>query len=153
VVLNMAASIFAFNGHPEEAAKAADKSLRIDPRAKPLSLNGLKDAYFYSRRFKDLIAVVSRIPEDARSRGSRLYLAFSYALLGQTNDADRARADLLAHYPEISAELMVNENFIFARPQEQKLFLDGFRAANVPLCAADADLAKFAKPVRLPECM
>ena len=48
---------------------------------------------------------------------------------------------------------MLNQGFIFTRPQEQKLFLDGFRAANVPLCASDVDLAKFAKPVRLPECM
>ena len=48
---------------------------------------------------------------------------------------------------------MMNQGFIFTRPQEQKRFLDGFRAANVPLCASDADLAKFAKPVRPPECM
>jgi predicted Zn-dependent protease len=98
-VLNVASSIFAFNGHPEEGAKLADKSLRIDPRANSLSLNTLKDAYFYSRRFEDLIAVVSRVLEDARSRGSRLYLAFSYALLGQHDDAERARADVLARYP------------------------------------------------------
>jgi hypothetical protein len=59
----------------------------------------------------------------------------------------------LARYPNISAEQMMNRGFIFTRPLEQKLFLDGFRAANVPLCASDADLAKFAKPVRPPECM
>ena len=153
LTLNAASSIFAFNGHPEEAAKAADKSLRIDPRANSLSLNTLKDAYFFDRRFKDLIAVVSRVPEDARSRGSRLYLAFSYALLGQHDDAERARADVLAHYPKISAEQMMNQGWVFTRPQEQNLFLDGFRATNLPVCAADVDLAKFAKPVRLPECV
>jgi TolB-like protein/class 3 adenylate cyclase len=153
LILNMASSIFAFNGHPEEAAKAADKSLRIDPRANSLSLNTLKDAYFFDRRFKDLIAVVSRIPEDARSRGARLFLAFSYALLGQHDEAERARAAVLAHYPTISAEHLMNQGWIFTRSQEQNLFLDGFRATNLPLCAADADLAKFAKPVRLPECL
>ena len=131
----------------------ADKALRIDPRANALSLNTLKDAYFLARRFKDLIAVVSRVPEDARSRGSRLFLAFSYALLGQHDDAERARAAVLAHYPTISAEQMMNQGWVFTRPQEQNLFLDGFRATNLPVCAADADLAKFAKPVRLPECL
>src|SRR5215472_12987417 len=145
LVLNAASSIFASNGYPEEGAKLADKSLRIDPRATSLSLNTLKDAYFFARRFKDVIAVVSRIPEDARVRGSRLLLAFSYALLGQHDDAERARAAVLARYPTISAEQMLNEGFIFTRPQEQKLFLDGFHATNLPLCAADADLAKFAK--------
>jgi TolB-like protein/class 3 adenylate cyclase len=152
-ILNAASSIFAFNGHPEEGAKLADKSLRIDPRANSLSLNGLKDAYFLARRFKDLIAVVLRVPEDARSRGARLFLAFSYALLGQHDDAERARADVLAHYPTISAEQMINQGWVFTRPQEQNLFLDGFRATNLPLCAADVDLAKFAKPVHLPECV
>jgi hypothetical protein len=28
---------------------------------------------------------------------------------------------------------MLNQGFIFTRPQEQKLFLDGFRVANVSL--------------------
>jgi TolB-like protein len=153
LVLNGASSIFAFNGHPEDGAKLADKALRIDPRANALSLNTLKDAYFLARRFKDVIAVVSRVPEDARGRGSRLFLAFSYALLGQHDDAERARAAVLAHYPKISAEQMMNQGWIFTRPQEQNLFLDGFRATNLPLCAADADLAKFAMPVRLPECL
>jgi TolB-like protein/class 3 adenylate cyclase/Tfp pilus assembly protein PilF len=152
-VLNMASSIFAFNGHPDEGARLADRSLRIDPRANSLSLNTLKDAYFLDRRFKDLIAGVSRVPEDARSRGGRLFLAFSYALLGQHDDAERTRAAVLAHYPKISAEQMMNQGWTFTRPQEQNLFLDGFRATNLPLCAADADLAKFAKPVRLPECV
>ena len=152
-ILNAAASILAFNGHPEEAAKAADKSLRIDPRANSLSLNTLKDAYFYDRRFKDFIAVVSRVPENSRSRASRLYLAFSYALLGQHDDAERARAAMLAHYPTISAEQMLNQGYVFTRPQEERLFLDGFRATYLPVCAAGADLAKFAKPVRLPECL
>ena len=46
LTLNAASSIFAFNGHPEEGAELADKSLRIDPRANSLSLNTLKDAYF-----------------------------------------------------------------------------------------------------------
>src|SRR5262249_22347131 len=109
--------------------------------------------YFFARRFKDVIAVVSRIPEDARGRGSRVLLAFSYALLGQHDDAERARAAVLAQYPTISAEQMVNQGWIFTRPQEQNLFLDGFRATILPLCAAGADLAEFAKPVRLPECM
>jgi hypothetical protein len=48
---------------------------------------------------------------------------------------------------------MLNQDWAFARPQEENLFLDGFRAAGVPVCAQDVDLAKFAKPRRLPECV
>jgi hypothetical protein len=60
---------------------------------------------------------------------------------------------MLAHYPTISAEQMLNQGYVFTRPQEEKLFLDGFRTTYLPVCAADADLAKIAKPVRLPECV
>ncbi len=151
-VLIFAAAILAGNGKPKDAAQLADKVLRIDPRASSASLNTIKDAYFLSRRFDDAIAVISRIPEGARSRGSRLYLTFSYALSGHRKEAERARADLLATYPAMSAELLLNTGWAFSRSEDQQLFLDGFRAAQVPLCAAAADLVKITTPRRLPEC-
>jgi tetratricopeptide (TPR) repeat protein len=152
-VLHFAAAILATSANPEEGAELADKVLRIDPRADAGTLLTIKDAYFFTRKFDKLILIVTRVPEAGRTRGSRLFLAFSYALLGRKEEAERARAVVLAHYPTISAEQMMNQGWAFARPQEQNLFLDGFRATNLPVCAADADLAKFAKPVRLPECV
>jgi hypothetical protein len=74
------------------------------------------------------------------------------ALLGRTEAAVRASAELLAEYPSISAELLENQGWAFTRPQEENLFLDGFRSAGVALCASDADLAKIEKPKRLPAC-
>jgi hypothetical protein len=115
-------------------------------------LSAIKDAYFFSRRFEDAIALISRIPENARGRGARLLLTLSYALLGRDDEAARARADLLAKYPSISAELLINQDWLFARPQEENLLFDGFRAAGLPLCASDTDLAENPKPRRLPEC-
>jgi hypothetical protein len=38
-------------------------------------------------------------------------------------------------------------------PAAESLFLDGFRAAGVPVCAKEEDLAKIVKPIRLPECI
>jgi TolB-like protein/class 3 adenylate cyclase/tetratricopeptide (TPR) repeat protein len=152
-VLHFAAAILAFGANPEEGAKLADKLLRLDPRADGGTLSTIKDAYFFTRRFDDLIAVTLRIPEKERTRGGRLLLAFSYALLGRKDEAEQARAVVLAHYPNISAELMVNQGWAFALPASEKLFLDGFRATNLPVCATGADLAKIAKPMRLPECV
>jgi hypothetical protein len=149
----MAAAILAVSANPEDGAELADKVLRIDPEAGPGSLMTLKDAYFFTRQFEKLIAVVTRVREDARTRGSRLFLAFSYALLGRKDEAERARAVVMAKYPNMSAELLLNQGYVFTRPQEEKLFLDGFRAAGIPVCATDADLAKTAKPIRLPECL
>jgi TolB-like protein/class 3 adenylate cyclase/Flp pilus assembly protein TadD len=151
--LIFASSILATNGKPEEGAALADKVLRIDPRANPGSLNTIKDAYYFARRFQDTIDLVSRLPDNARARGSRVLLTFSYALLGQKNEADEARAQLLEKYPTVSAELMLNEGWGFMAPAAESLFLDGFRAAGVPVCAKEEDLAKIVKPIRLPECI
>jgi tetratricopeptide (TPR) repeat protein len=152
-VLHMAAAILAVGTNPEKGAKLADKVLRIDPNADAGTLNTTKDAYFFSRQFERLIAVVTSVPENRRTKGGRLFLAFSYALLGRKDEAERARAVVLAKYPTISAELLLNQGWVFTRLQEQKTFLDGFRAANIPLCAKEATLAKISKPVRLPECV
>jgi hypothetical protein len=68
----------------------------------------------------------------SRSKGSRLFLAFSLAFLGRKDDTERARTELLAAYPNISAELLLNQGWVFDREEVRKLFLDGFTAANVP---------------------
>jgi hypothetical protein len=81
------------------------------------NLNCVKDAYFYAQRFQDLIAVVSRIPRDARGRGSRLLLTLSYALLGRTADAERARAEVLARYPSTSAGAVAESGLDLGPPR------------------------------------
>jgi TolB-like protein len=152
-VLVVASAVLAWSGWPLEAAELADKALRLlDPWMTAENLNCIKDAYFFARRFKDVIAVVSRIPSNARGLGARLLLTLSYALLGREEEARRARAELLAHYPSISAELLTNGGWIYVRAEEENLLLGGFRAAGLPLCASAADLAGLPNPRRLPEC-
>jgi hypothetical protein len=149
----VAAAMQASNGMPEEAVELADRALRLDPCMTPENLGCIKDAYFYARRFGDFIAVVSRTPQDARGLGSRLLLTLSYALLGRREERARARAELLAAYPSISAELLLNQGWSVARPEEEAVFLDGFRAAGLAVCASDADLAQIVDPRRLAECV
>jgi tetratricopeptide (TPR) repeat protein len=151
-VLYVAAAILAPTDQPEEAAQLADKVLRIDPSATAATLNTLKDAYFFSRQFQKLINIISRIPADARSRGSRMFLAMSYAFLGQDEQAERARKEFLDKYPTVSAELLLNQDWVFAYPEPEKLFIEGFRRTKLPLCASPEEIAKIAKPKRLPDC-
>ena len=42
----------------------------------------------------------------------------------------RSRVELLAAYPSISAELLLNQLYIVARPDDEALFVEGFRAAG-----------------------
>jgi TolB-like protein/class 3 adenylate cyclase len=152
-VLVAAAGEMGWHGRPDEAAAVADRVMRLDRWMTPENLNCIKDTYFFARRFEDTIAVVSRIPLEARGRGARLMLTLSYALLGRANETAQARADLLKNYPTISAELVLNTGGVMGRPQEENLVLEGFRAAGLPLCASQAELAPFPNPRRLPQCV
>jgi hypothetical protein len=59
---------------------------------------------------------------------------------------------MLARDPGVSVELLLNQDWTFARQQERDLFVDGLRRAGFPVCAKPEELAKTEKPVRLPEC-
>jgi TolB-like protein/class 3 adenylate cyclase len=151
-LIKMAAAVFGSSGHPEEGAKLADKVLRLDPLATSGTLNTIKDAYYFSRRFEDAVAVISRVPPDSRSKGARLFLAFSLAFLDREEDARRARDEAIGAHPNISAELLLNQGWAFEREEDLKLFLEGFSAVDIPLCASAVDLAKIETPSRLSGC-
>jgi len=151
-VLVVSSAMLAWGGEPETGAAMADKVLRLDPWMTSENLNCVKDAYFFARRYDDAISVVSRIPPEARGRGARLMLTLCYALLGRETETARGRVELLKKYPRISAELLLNEDWICARREEEELLLVGFRAAHLPLCASEADLAGIANVRRLPDC-
>ncbi|HVO05022.1 MAG TPA: BTAD domain-containing putative transcriptional regulator [Candidatus Cybelea sp.] len=150
-VLVVAAALRGGSGDAEEAAMMADKVMRLDPCMTAENLNCVKDAYFFSRRFDAATAIISRIPVDARGRGARLMLTLSHAMLGHVEATARSRAELLANYPGISVELLINQEWRLG-PAQEALLLECFRAAELPLCAAEVDLAGIPNPRRLAEC-
>jgi TolB-like protein len=90
-VLGLAAMVLPYVGHPEEAATLADRALRLDPRMVPANLAGMRHAYYWSRHFEQVIAVMNRIPEESRSSLGLLQLAASYAFLGRADEAAAAK--------------------------------------------------------------
>jgi len=151
-VLVVSAAVLAWGGKPELGASLADRVRRLDPWMTSENLNCLKDAYFFARRFEDAISVMSSVPVEARGRGTRVILTLSYALLGREAETARARTDLLEKYPRIAAELLMNQDWLCARQDEEELLLAGFRAADLPLYASDTDLAGIENPLRLTRC-
>src|SRR3546814_14642978 len=111
-----------------------------------------KVSSFCALRCQDGVAISARIPRGARGRDSQGLLTLSYALLGRVDEAAAARAELLAAYPSMSAELLLNQDWAFARTEEERLLLDGFRAAGLDLCASEADLAGVTNARHLPDC-
>jgi TolB-like protein/class 3 adenylate cyclase/tetratricopeptide (TPR) repeat protein len=152
-VLILAASGFSYLGKAEEGASFADRSLRLDPQMTPANLMGVKDAYYMAQRYQDVVAVVDRMPEDSRSRDSWVFLTASESRLGRIEDANAARVRLLQAFPDVSAERMLNEDYAFARKEDEDLFVDGFRVAGLPVCMTAEEIAKFPTPKPRPECL
>ena len=151
-VLDLAASGFSYLGKAEEAAGFADRALRLDPRMTPANLMGVKDAYYMARRYEDTIAVVNRMPEDNRSRDSWVFLTASQSRLGRPQEADAARARLLQAFRDVSAERMLNEDYAFARKEDEDFFVDSFVVAGLPVCMTAEEIARFPAPKPLPKC-
>ena len=143
---------FAYMGLADEGAALADRALRLDPRMTPANLSGIKEAYFMTQRYADTIATVNRMPEESRTRDSWLYLAVSYARMGKQKEAVEAKAKLLQAFPDVSAERMLNEDYTFARKQDEEFFIDAFKAIDMPVCAPAEFMAKLISPKPLSAC-
>jgi len=118
----------------------------------PAGRNGVKDAYYMARRYEDTIAIVEQIPAESRSRDGWLFLAASYARLGQEKAAAEAKAKLLEAFPTVSAERMLNEDYVFPRKEDEDFFVDAFRVTDLPVCMTVEEIAQFKDPRPLPEC-
>lgn len=81
-----------------------------------------------------------------------VFLTASYARLGRTDETNLARAKLLKAFPNVSAERMLNEDYAFARKEDEDLFVDGFRVAGLPVCMTAEEIAKFPTLKPRPEC-
>jgi TolB-like protein/tetratricopeptide (TPR) repeat protein len=150
--LVLAAAGLAFMGKPEEGAGFADRGLRLDPRMTPANLSGVKDAYYMARRYDDTIDAVLRMPEEHRSRDSWVFLAASYARLGKAEDAAAAKAKLLEAFPNVSAERMINEDYVYARQEDTEFFVDSFRLAGLPVCMTPEEIGELPAAKPRPEC-
>ena len=153
LVLNTAALQLAFLGKPEEALTLAELNLRRDPNMPRLWLGDQMVVRFFARKFERAVELGEQVPEDARGWYTRTLLAFSYAMLGRSNEADRAKASVISHHGEQVMEVWFNEGEVFFRQTEQDLEREAFRKLGFRICATPEELKKYANPKRLPECV
>ena len=153
LVLSNAAAQVPYAGRPEDGVAMANMVLRLDPQMPRPRLGFLLNAYFFGRKFERVIGLSDPMPEGSGSKFTRFFRAASYAFLGRAEDAERAKADLIAKDGEQAMEIWFNEVEKFARSNEQDLEREGFRKLGLRICATDEELKKFDNPKRLPECV
>ena len=81
----------------------------------------------------------------------RLYLAASYAQLGQAEEARAEVAEALKLDPDAAVERISSQE-PYKNAADRDHFRDGMRKAGLPLCATAAHLARFPDMERLEEC-
>jgi hypothetical protein len=52
----------------------------------------------------------------------------------------------------VSAERVVNEDYVYARKEDQDFFVEGFRIAGLPVCMSAEETAQFPSLRPLPDC-
>lgn len=149
-ILLFSAGILSQMGQVERGVALADRAVQLNPNHPGFYSFYLSPAYYFGRRFADVVAAVESAPEAQRFSVQHLYLAASLAELGRQAEARAAAAELRHQQPNISAELAINTGSLLAGQRD--LLVEGLRAAGLPVCAAERDLAGIAQPVRLPEC-
>jgi TolB-like protein/class 3 adenylate cyclase/Flp pilus assembly protein TadD len=138
-------------GQPELGAQAVDRALRLNPNSRISAANRFRSAYFAAERYDDALRIVEGQPVDSRTMGGWVQRDASYAALGRLEEARAAVADALARHPNLTIQgLLSRPDFSDAERQQ---FEELMRKAGFPICAKPEELAKSAKPYRLPECV
>ncbi|TIL39179.1 adenylate/guanylate cyclase domain-containing protein [Mesorhizobium sp.] len=137
-------------GEPELGAELADRAIRLNPNYKPWASSGLRYAYFMVGRFEDALKVMERQTPDNYSKYAWVERAGSFAALGRTTEAEATVKEALRRYPDLTIEMIANDQAFSAA--ETQRHIETMRLAGFPPCAKPEVVAKFAKPVRLPEC-
>jgi TolB-like protein/tetratricopeptide (TPR) repeat protein len=137
-------------GEPDKGAEAADRLLRLDPNIRSITPGGLSYPYFMVGRYQDALNELTAKAEDRLDRVFSAFKAGALAMLDRGDEARAVVARTLGRFPDWTIEGFVN------RPEwadhERKRLVETMRKAGFPACASAQDLAKLAKPIRLPEC-
>jgi TolB-like protein len=153
LVLSQAAGQLPYLGRLEEGVAMANLALRLDPRMPLGRREMLVPAYFFGRKFEHAIELTDQAPEETKSKFDRFYRAASFAFLGRAEDAERAKADLIAKNGIQVMEMWLNDGEVFARTSEQDFDREAFRKLGLRICATEEELKKFDNPKRLPDCV
>jgi class 3 adenylate cyclase/TolB-like protein len=137
-------------GEPERGALLADRAIRLNPNYRPWASGFLRWAYFMAGRYKDALQAMERQTPDNYSKHAWVQRAASFAVLGRAEEARATLGETLKRYPDLTIEDYVSDPSFNDADREH--LIKTMKLAGFPACAKPDQLARFAKPVRLPEC-
>jgi tetratricopeptide (TPR) repeat protein len=149
-VLIEAAGNMTWFGTPQRSVELAEQAVRLNPSYPHWYNMHLMLVYFYTGQYDRALAVTQG--NLTLNVFDYVYRPLIYAQLGRKADLATALSDLAKHDPDYSAERMLSNTGLYARDIELNRFLDSHRKAGLPLCASEAQLAKYPDMLRLEQC-
>jgi adenylate cyclase len=121
------------SGNFMRAIEVLDAHIRIDPFYAPYTIALLGAAYYMLRRYADALPLlrecISRAPN---MRGAHIWLAATYAQLGQLEEARAEVAEVLRIEPAYTIDGTERRLRSFKFPKDADHFFDGLRKAGLP---------------------
>jgi tetratricopeptide (TPR) repeat protein len=149
-VLALSAVALPWLGKPEQAVELLERAMRLNPHFPNWYLGMARDVYFYAGQFEKSIAAAKQ--KNSPTSWDVLTQPLAYAQLGREEEAAAGVAEFLKREPDYSAEKWLSDMGTYARDSELNLFLDSNRKAGLPVCATEAQLAKYPDMKRLDQC-
>jgi adenylate cyclase len=127
------AETLVYAGDPARAIEALERHMRLDPFYVPLAPGLLGFAHYMLKQYPQALPVlrecVSRAPNV---RGGHIWLAATYAQLGDVGKARAEAAEVLRIEPRWTIEGTGAPLNPFKRTQDAEHFFDGLRKAGLP---------------------
>lgn len=114
--------------------------MRLNPHYPEWYLYALGYAGYHGQQYTEVIQALKQVANPTLE--THLYLALSFAEVGQDAGASAAGADLLQLDPDFSAERHI-ANDIFLDQAVITHFIGSIEKAGLPLCATEEQLAKY----------
>ena len=153
-VLVRAADQFAFYGKQKEGAALCDRAFRLDPGAPAFYYGYCVSSYFMAQRFEDVVGAIKHYRTNTPKLNAFVLgeLAMAQIYLGHSEEAAASIKEFNARYPKYSVEYMINNGWLYDRPEDEQYLLASWRKTGLRICAKDEELKDGPVLKRLPEC-
>jgi TolB-like protein/DNA-binding winged helix-turn-helix (wHTH) protein/tetratricopeptide (TPR) repeat protein len=138
-------------GEPQRGAEMVDQAIRLNPNYPMSSTRLLAAAYFMAGRYEDALRMQKQMGPENYGRRMWVYRPAALAATGRTAEAKTALAEALKWFPDLTIEGFVS--LPDTNEDDRRRLIETMRLAGFPPCAKPEAVARFEKPVHLPECV
>ena len=122
-----------YAGQSERAIRVLKNHMRLDPFYVPLAPHWLGVAHYTLEQYSEALAALSECAVRAPKYGAvHLWLAATYARLGQTEAARIEAAEVLKLDPNFTIEGVAKSTMAFKRDEDAENCFEGMRLAGLP---------------------